>query len=170
MRMQTDFAEPISKARPNQRAGVTLIELLVTLIVGSIVMLALAMPFVAERRFWTSGKRQTQSQRDAEVALRAMARVARQSAGVTITGGGSSVSFYRDRAKNSCAASFSLTGSQLFWKPNCTGSPPALVGAPSVVTTFSVSQASVNRVRVLIGVTQGSENELLDTDISLRNA
>ena len=37
------------------RCGVTLIELLITTIIGSIAMLALAVPFSSERIFWLSG-------------------------------------------------------------------------------------------------------------------
>ena len=59
------------------RKGVTLIELLVTIVIGSIAMMALSVPFMSERIFWLSGDAQAESQRDAQMALRAMARVAR---------------------------------------------------------------------------------------------
>jgi type II secretory pathway pseudopilin PulG len=63
---------------------VTLIEVLVTVVISAIAMMALAMPVVAERRFWTIGIQQTQVQRDAQVALRAIAKVARQSSKVDV--------------------------------------------------------------------------------------
>ena len=68
------------------RRGVTLIELLITIIIGAIAMLALAVPFSAERIFWLRGDTQAEAQRDAQLALRAMARVGRQSSCYEIVG------------------------------------------------------------------------------------
>lgn len=67
------------------RRGVTLIELLMTIIIGSIAVLAMWPPFVAERLLWNKGKRQTEAQRDAQMALRSMARFGRESRECTCT-------------------------------------------------------------------------------------
>ena len=62
----------------NARSGVTLIELLVTVMIGAIACLGLAAPMMAERRFWIAGIAQAESQRDAQLATRALAWVARE--------------------------------------------------------------------------------------------
>ena len=67
--------------------GVTLIELLMVIVISAIAMMALAVPLVAERAFLGSGQAQAESQRDGEMALRAMARGARQSSACNITPG-----------------------------------------------------------------------------------
>ena len=60
--------------------GVTLVEVLITVVIASIAMMALAVPFVAERSFWGVGKRQTEAQRDAQLAMRTIARMGREGA------------------------------------------------------------------------------------------
>ena len=60
------------------RRGVTLIELLITVMIGAIAMFALVPPFIAEGNFFRKGKRQTEAQRDAQMVLRAMARAVRE--------------------------------------------------------------------------------------------
>lgn len=66
-------------ARPGStRSGVTLIELLVAVIIGAIACLGLSAPMMAERRFWILGNAQAESQRNAQLATRAIARVARE--------------------------------------------------------------------------------------------
>ena len=59
--------------------GVTLIEVLMVVVISAIAMFALVPPFIAEGSLFRKGKRQTEAQRDAQMALRAMARVGRES-------------------------------------------------------------------------------------------
>lgn len=60
------------------RRGVTLVELLMAIVIGAIALMALSAPLIAERSSWVIGQNKTEAQRDAQMALRAMARVARQ--------------------------------------------------------------------------------------------
>ena len=69
-----------------RQRGVTLVELLVTIIIGSIAFMALTLPFVAERATWQIGRAKAESQRDAQLALTALARTAHAGGFATVTG------------------------------------------------------------------------------------
>ena len=61
------------------RRCVTLLELLIATVISTIAMFALVPPFLAEGNLFRKGQRQTEAQRDAQMAMRAIARVARES-------------------------------------------------------------------------------------------
>ena len=165
--------------------GVTLIELLVTIIIGTIAMMALSVPFMSERIFWLSGDAQAESQRDAQMGLRAIARVARESTQYNPFSG-SSGWFASPSAGVTCFdrgpgpafnSLYMYTNNGL---GGCLGAPIVLIdgNAPithrSQVQAFSMTETVDNKlVRVHLDVlhTRGSrqENEVVDTDIFLRN-
>ena len=158
------------------RRGVTLIELLMAIVIGTIAFFALAMPFIAERSFWNSGRRQAEAQRDAQMGLRAMARVARQSTSYAVSQGGAQVAFTPPSGGSpSCFRGGPAFGNQLllFANTTCTGSPLVLIdGNRSRVTSLIMTSITPNRlVQVQLQVThQNQRTELLATNLFLRNA
>lgn len=175
----------------NQK-GVTLIELLMAIVIGSIAFFPLAIPLVGERSFWGAGQRQTEAQRDAQMALRAMARVARECSAYNVLNPGPN------------AGQLSLINSSgppdPFAGPNCfLGGPAApynglflqrkscdnfastvvlIDGVRSQVQGFTITQVVPNKlVRVQLQVTHRlrtsdpvTRNETLVTELFLRNA
>ncbi len=164
------------------RRGVTIIELLMALVVGAIAFFALAVPLVAERSFWGSGKRQAEAQRDAQIALRALARVARQSLSYAVTGGGNQITFTFKNSSGvtttSCFQGGQAFGNQLQRYTTACGAGSATVlidGAKSRVTSLVITPIAPNLVRVQLQVTQqlsaqNQRNALMVTDLFLRNA
>ena len=156
-------------------AGVTLIELLVTVIIGSIAFFALAIPFVAERSFSSAGRRQVEAQRDAQLAMRLIARRGRESGGYTVDFGGSGVTFLEPEG-GTCDSHIQggpAIGGRLELDDGCTGGPTAILidGIRSQVTDFLVEGLSFNLIRVRITVThENQRDELVETEILLRNA
>ncbi len=155
--------------------GVTLIELMMTLVIGSIAFFAVAVPFVAERSFSASGRRQTEAQRDAQLALRAMARVARQSTSYAIAAGGAQITFSAPGGGSpSCFRGGPSFGNQLQrYSAACgTGSAAILIdGNRSRVTSLAMISITGNLVRAQVQVThQNQRTETLATNLFLRNA
>ena len=154
------------------RRGVTLIELLIALVISAIAFFALAMPFIAERSFWLSGNRQTEAQRDAQIAMRAIARVARASSSYAIANGGAKITFTVP-GSTPCFQGGPAFGSQLQLFTTCGTPPPALLidGNRSKVTSLVMTAVNTKLVRVQLQVTyQNQKNELLVTNLLLRNA
>lgn len=156
----------------NQR-GLTLIELLITIIISTIALLGATAPFIAERSFWASGKRQTEAQRDAQMALRSMARFARQGNGYVPTGDGHSVTFNFA----GCNRQFQLAGAnndQLLMVDNCVAPPKNVTlidGVRSKVTQLVFTNVTSKLVNIQLQVTrENRQNETLQTDLFLRNA
>ena len=158
------------------RRGFTLIEMLMVFVISTIAMMALVLPFSAERSFWGVGKRQTEAQRDAQLALRAIARVARQTSGYTINNGGASLQL-TSGVNAGCFRGGPSFSSQLQWYPaTCgTGTPTLLIDGNakrSRVTNLAFSTVTANRlVQIQLTVTYNNrENEILTTELFLRNA
>jgi len=174
--------------------GVTLIELLMVVIIASIGMFALVPPLLAEGQLFRKGKRQTEAQRDAQIALRAIARVARESTGYELqvsTPGYTVIRFFRPSGTVQCFrggtsppppnAPFSLIVG-----PACEFHPSHTVlidGVRSRVQTFAVTPvppAPSSLFRIQLNVSHRlrgdpnpdpfSEVEQLETEIFLRNA
>jgi len=165
------------------RRGVSLIELLITMIIASIALVGLSVPFVAERAMWGTGRQQAEAQRDAEVVLRTIARAAREGSNPTPLPGASSNTFtFQLPSCGGAAVSFAggpLLGGQLTMADTCAVPPAAVTlidGVRSQVTELvftGVASPGTNtrRMGVRIRVThQGLEDELLETEILLRNA
>lgn len=161
------------------RRGVTLIEVLMTIVIGAIAFFAAAMPFIAERSFWGSGNRQTEAQRDAQMALRALARVARQSTSYTVAVGNNQVTFTAPAGgAPTCFRGGPTFGNQLqrYASVACTGAATVLIdGAQSRVTSLIVTPVSTNLVRVQVQVTrqltaQQQQDAVVVTNLFLRNA
>ena len=172
------------------RRAVTLIELLITIVIGSIAMLALAVPFSAERIFWLSGRARTEAQRDAQLALRAMARMARQSACYDIVGADQITLYAGPRVAAACTGAingcFRRAGNQFesYSGTICTGVSPTLVidGGRSQVTALSITRPVVGSDRLVQAQltvsnrntagsqTQQQQTEQLLTELYLRNA
>lgn len=168
------------------RRGVTLIEVLMAVVISAIAMFALVPPFIAEGSFFRKGRRQTEAQRDAQVALRALARTARQSGFYQIAGvaGSNTVTFY-DKAPAQggvilgCFQGGLAFGSQFQMDAAaCTAASPALIdGSRSRVQSFTATQVIPNKlVRLRLDVAHRlrptdptPENEVLETELFLRN-
>lgn len=143
------------------------------IVISTIAMMALAAPFVAERRFWLLGTAQSESQRDAQVGLRAIARRARQGSSYAIGMSGAQIGFTTPTG-SVCYQGGPVFGNQLrlFTTLNCTGAYTALIdGNRSQVTTFTTASISSRIVQVQLAVQyNNSESESLITEIYLRNA
>ena len=146
------------------RRGVTLVELIMTVVIGAIAFFALSVPFVAERTFWSSGTRQTEAQRDAQLVLRAIARTARQSSGYNAALG---------QFTTVCGTeSFTAASGQLTLT-DCAGNTLTLIdGFRSQVAAFSITAVGTKLVDVHVQIIRqgGVENEDLRTRIFMRNA
>lgn len=168
------------------KRGVTLIEALITLIIAGIAMFGLAAPFIAERAFWGSGKAQAESQRDAEMALRAIARVARESdtcEPLPFFGPDSIQLEFNGPAGGRCFEGGPGFGDQFRIGESCTGGAgiggldTLIDGNRSKVVSFQAVEIVDDRlVRIRLEVTHeaivGSgrqENEVLETEVFLRN-
>ncbi len=157
--------------------GFTFIELIITIVISAIAMMALSAPFVAERRSWLLGTAQSESQRDAQLGLRAIARKARQggfgSPTYTISQGGAQFGF-NTPGGGACFQGGLAFGNQLrmFSTSNCGGASTILIdGNRSQVTNFTITAINSRLVQVRLDVTyNNSENESLITEILLRNA
>ena len=162
------------------RRGFTLIEMLITLVIGSIAMFALAAPLIAEGQFFRKGKRQTEAQRDAQMAFRAIARVARQSLSYSIPAAGTLI-FTEPVGGQAC---FQSGANQLLMtRPNCVGGPLGtnttvlIDGVRSRVQNFTVTQIVPNKlVRIHLEINHRlrtadpfTEQEILETELFLRN-
>jgi prepilin-type N-terminal cleavage/methylation domain-containing protein len=151
------------------RQGVTLIELLVTIVIGGIAFMALAVPFVAERTFWGSGTAQAESQRDAQVGLRAVARAMRQGSNPSLGVNAPASSMAFDAPCGRITFSGGPTFGEELRISGC-GSTSTLIGGRSRVTGFAMTRLSDNLIRVQIDVLhRGRESEYLETQILMRN-
>lgn len=165
------------------RRGVTLIEVLMATVISAIAMFALAAPLIAEGQLFRKGKRQTESQRDAQIALRAVARTARQGGSYQVTGASPShiLTIY-DKPGGviiGCFQGGPVFGSQFQTDTTaCSPASPALIDAlRSRVTSFTVTPVIPNKlVRIRLDVSHRlqtsdsyTENELLETELFLRN-
>lgn len=171
----------------HRRRGVSLIELLIVMIISSIAMMALAIPFADERLFWGVGKRQTESQRDAQVALRTMANEARESDTCQILPAGATsaaVSFHDPfTGQGACFVGGPVVGGQLIWRAGigtgCEGATVGVLidGVRSRVVQMTATEIVDNQlVRVLVQVAHRlrttdprQQDELLETQFYLRN-
>ena len=159
--------------------GVSLIELLMALVVGAIAFFALAMPLVAERSFSASGRRQAEAQRDAQMALRALARVARQSTSYDIGSGGARITFNAPASVSPSQTTFCggpSFGNQLrrYTGAACSGTASLLIdGNRSRLTSFAMSSIAENLVRAQLTAAyvtcQNQRNEVLASNLFLRN-
>jgi len=160
------------------------------LVISAIAMMALAIPFVAERAFWGSGKAQAESQRDAEMVIRAMAAVAREATAYTPISNGpgyGAISFGRDVSLGGerCfqGGPNSPTNGRFVVHPACAGGVG--VGAETVlidgirsrVEEFSITSVIPNklaRLRLVVShhpivTSPRVEREVLETELFLRN-
>lgn len=163
--------------------GVTLIELLVTLVIGAIAFMALAVPFVSERAMNLSGQAQSEAQRDAQMVMRAIARAARES--TQYASGAFSVicSLGADNIPGTAddvigTRQFTQTGTQLSLQDTCTGQTALLIdGIRSRVTTFTMTEPIDDRLVQVQLVIQHEPRigggriqiETMETEVHLRN-
>ena len=149
--------------------GFTFIEMIIAIVISTIAMMALAAPFMAERRFWLSGTAQSESQRDAQVVLRAIARKVRESTSYNVGTNTFNVPC------GTCQ--FRLAGAsnnQLQMVDNCTWpitTTTWIDGNRSQVTNFTITPVNSRLVQVQLSVTYNNrESESLTTEMYLRNA
>ncbi len=161
------------EARTKRCRGISLVELLTAMTISTIALSGLAVPFLAERTFWLSGESQAEAQRDAQLALRAMALVARESNGHAAFASGDQIIFANPYA----GCSFLFQGGQNFGgrfqvvDVGCTDQTTVLIdGNRSVVTNFVVQPITPKLVSVQLVVRhRNRRNETLQTQIFLRN-
>ena len=166
--------------------GATLIELVIAVMIGAIVLMALVIPYAAERSFWHVGSYQAEAQRDADMVLRSMALTARQGQSYTVTnvatndlkvtfampasaGCGSPVYF-----EGGTAFPSPLNGGQFVWRNGC-ASPAATVtlidGVKSKVSAFTPTTIVANKlVKVnLTVIHKNQQTEIMEKQLFLRN-
>lgn len=162
--------------------GATLVEVLVALVIGVIVLLALAVPYASESSFWNVGNRQAEAQRDADVVLRSISKIARQCNSFTPGGsaGDVTITFVPPTGPSVCfegGASYPtvLNGGQFHWKTGSCTSPTSTVtlidGVASKVTNFSATTIVSNKL-VKINLTilnKNQQTEIMEKQIFLRN-
>ena len=160
----------------NQR-GVTLLELLIVIIISVILVLTAMVPFVAERLFWGRGRRRVESQQDAQIVMRAIERVARESSLYAVNA--NQITF-----TSPCGTrQFQLAGAsnnQLQLVNNCVSPAQTLTfidGNRSRVTNWVITPVNTKLVTIqlrvahrLLATDPREENETLVTEFFLRNA
>ena len=169
--------------------GVTLIELLVVLILSSIAMMAVALPLVADRTLWASGNAQAESQRDAEIAFRALTRFARESKSFTVGATGPAygkIQFIHPDGTQMCfegGPSFPGNNNKFRMGGQCVSGGTGGAGVFLIdgnrskvvnstgITGFTITPIIPNKlVRVRLEVQhKNRENEILETELALRN-
>ena len=150
------------------RGGFTLIELLIAIVIGTIAMFALLPPFLAEGNFFRQGKRQTEAQRDAQLALRAMARTVRE---------GSAYNAGTNTFTVPCGGvQFEAHGDGSFHRHGCLGDATIIDGVRSKVSNFTITPITSRLARVHLEVTHqlratdpNQRLEILETELFLRN-
>ena len=161
--------------RREAQCGFTLVEMLVTILMSALVFFSLAMLLSTAQSFRGSGENQTEAQRDASLVLKTMARIARQSTSYTISLNGAKVTF----TSGACSPSFQggptigPGGGQVQMSDGCSTLATTLLidGAWSRATQFQMTVVSSKVVHARVQITyQGRQNELLETDLFLRNA
>ena len=152
--------------------GVTLIELLIVMFLSLIALMAASTPFVGERSFWGTGTRQAEAQRSAQVALRAIARVAREGSSVDTPIPANQITFNTPCGKRT----FQTAGNgnnQFQMVDNCV--LPALTvtlidGVKSKVIQFTPTLINAKLVDIQLQVKQeNQQSEQLQTQLYLRN-
>ena len=154
--------------------GVTLIEVLMTVVITSIAMFALAMPLIAEGSLFRTGKRRTEAQRDAEVALRGIARVVRE--GSVVVACGTDIATFTVPCGTE---TFHRHPGGILERHDCNNNTTPLIdGARSQATSFVCTQVSNKLVRIQLNVSHhlatwdplsNQETEQLVTELFLRN-
>ena len=157
--------------RMNER-GFSLIELMIVMIISAIAMISIAPAFMTERSFWAQGNRQAAAQRDAEMALRAIARVARQSNNYVINA--NQITFTTPAG---CTRQFQTAGAandQLQLVDNCIAPSETVTlidGVRSDVTQFMTTSITTRLVQIQLRVTrENREHAQMQTQIFLCNA
>ena len=165
----------------HKQKGLTLIEFLIVAIIGVIALIALAVPFMAERRFSGLGKSQVEAQRDAQLVTRAIARIARESSFFSFAGpaGDSTLSFTTPCGSVSFrgGSAFNNGGpnnGQLIRTDQCVVPNVTTVlidGTRSKITNFTATTVIPQKIVDLqVNIQyQNQRSELLQTRIYLRN-
>ena len=162
------------------RRGLTLIELMITLVITGIALSTIVIPFVAERAFWKVGERKAEAQRSTQVVFRGIAHYGRGASQFSIlnTGtfnsvtlipvSGSNVTFQGGPLYSSGAGQ--PTGQLVMRDTSTTGI--LIDGVRSKVTNFTVTSIISNKlVRLHLEVQhENQQNEILETEVFLRNA
>lgn len=158
-------------------AGFTLVELLMTMIISSIAFMALVVPFVAERTFWATGRRETAAQRDAHMAVHTISRAARESSAANVTtlsAGHLRLTLARPCGTASFEGGPAFNGGQLVLTDGCESPAVTSVmidGAGSRLLGFDASGSGTDTLWVRLNVTNENEgSKIIETKVFLRNA
>ena len=166
------FHYTLRNSHYTNRHGVTLIEVLMATVISAIAMFALVPPFIAEGNFFRKGKRQTEAQRDAQLVMRTIARVARQSSAYTTPVPG------QINLTAPCGVvTFEVHAGGALHKHGCDGELVLIDGVRSRVTSFTITPVVSNRLVLLqLVVTHRlqttdpqTSQEILETELFLRN-
>ena len=159
------------------RRGVNLIELLIAIVISTISFFSIALPFVTERSFARQGRRQVEAQRDAQVAMRAIARAGRDGTAYDFDSPPNPAVKFHKASCSTGTVNFvgDLSTGKLFLIDECAAPPATVVlidGVRSQLTDMVVTSLVPNKlVRVRLEVTyQGEKVEVLETELFLRNA
>ena len=142
----------------------------------SIAFLALALPFISERSFWALGRGQAGAQGDAQMVIRAISRVARESSAADVDPANPSrVIFTRSCGNATFEGGPGFNNGQLQRLDTCQAPVQAdllIDGVRSRVNEFTVTYDDVeNLVKIRLGVeNENQRTERLETQIFLRNA
>jgi prepilin-type N-terminal cleavage/methylation domain-containing protein len=157
------------------RRGMTLVELLVTLVIAGIAFSTIVIPFATERAFWKVGERKAEAQQSAEVVLRAMGRHGRHASQFAITTIGPQTILTFTPISGSAMifrGGPAFNGGQLIMQ-DISNSGVLIDGVRTKVTNYTVTTLIPNRlVRVRLEVqhvADANRKEVMETEIHLRN-
>jgi prepilin-type N-terminal cleavage/methylation domain-containing protein len=141
--------------------GLTLIELMVTVVILSIFVLFVGMILTSSWRFWNSGWEQVGVQRDASYAFARIEKIVRSGDSAVLIGGGSGLQVTEDAT----IYTFQLIGDVL--RLTTGGNTEDLVSGVQNNTPFSIVSDTVT---VRLTLEEGNSGTDFRTTILLRNA
>ena len=142
------------------KKGFTLIELMITVVILSIFILAVGAIVVTSWKFWNSGWEQVELQRDASYAFARIERIVRSGNSVTVLGGGSGL----EVAEGAATHIFQLSGNVLRLVTG--GNTEDIASGVQNNTPFSQSG---NTVTIILTLQKGDSGTDFRTTILLRN-
>jgi len=162
------------------RTGTSLVELLIVVVIASMVVMSMGIPYITGRSFFRKGMNQSTAQRDAHLTVKHIAQTAREASAYSVVAGTGSL---RINFTTDCGV-ISFEGGPLYdngdpQKPaqlvkfdGCTADTIALIDGNFIgVNSFDINQISGKLFELTLDVAyRNDRNEILTTQIYLRNA